>query len=109
LHWAFDAHSTIDYRQHPHNDTGAKLSLGGASRRLRRIANGWYRGQISAIHALAAAANPSDPVIGRWGALVRTRPGLKRRLDIARFCIRGGRRKMSDNVVLIGSALMGWI
>jgi rhamnosyltransferase len=109
LQWAFDPESTIQYRQHLSNDTGAKLSVGGMFSRLRRLANGWYGSQIAHIQRFAAAANPSDPIIHDWGRALSTHRSLERRFRVAHFCVRGGRRKVSDNAVLICSALLGWI
>jgi rhamnosyltransferase len=109
LQWTFDAESTVQYRQHLSNDTGAKLSVNGIVNRLRRLANGWYGGQVAHMQRLAAAANPTDRIIDEWGRALSTHPSLGRRFRVAYFCIRGGRRKMSDNAVLICSALLGWI
>lgn len=109
LHWAFDPESTIQYRQHTSNDTGAKWSVGGISNRLRRLANGWYGDQIARIQRLAAAANPSDPIIANWERVLSMQRGFERRFRVAHFCIQGGRRKISDNTILIGAALLGWV
>ena len=109
LAWAFDSESTIRYRQHHQNDTGAKLSLGGMLRRVTGLANGWYSRQLASVYRLAEAADPAHPVIAEWGSLLLGRASLKRRLQIARFCVKGGRRKPSDKMVLIAAALIGWI
>lgn len=109
LAWTFDPEPTVSYRQHPRNDTGARLSAGGVAARIARIRNGWYRAQLELIAELAAAANPADPAIRAWRSLLATSPGLRRRIDVARFCHRGGRRKRSDRAILILSAMMGWI
>jgi rhamnosyltransferase len=109
LRWAFDADSAIDYRQHDRNDTGARLSLDGVIRRLNRVASGWYGKQIVGVYRLVAEVNPTDPLITEWGQALPSHRSLSRRFRIARFCIRGGRRKVNDNLMLIGAALLGWI
>lgn len=107
--WSFDAEPSMTYRQHESNDTGARSSVRGASKRLRLIRQGWYRSQLAAIAQLCAAAAPSNPTVAVWQAILRLPDGLGRRLRAAQFCLRAGRRRLSDRMLLVTSCLLGWI
>jgi rhamnosyltransferase len=107
--WFFDHEPCLRYRQHDENDTGARASLGGIVRRLSRIKNGWYSEQLRVIADICFAAAPADPVIAEWHELLARPRGLARSLGIAGFCLRGGRRRVSDKVILLSAAVVGWI
>jgi rhamnosyltransferase len=109
MKWFFDPQPTMLYRQHRRNDTGARNSLAAILRRIARIRNGWYRGQLIGISCLVARADPFDALIAEWCSLLAQRPGIQRRLKLARFCLRGGRRRITDRIVLIAAVLIGWI
>jgi rhamnosyltransferase len=109
LRWFFDPHSTLQYRQHGSNDTGARSSVAGAKKRIGLIASRWYLAQVTAITRLCREANPDDPVTSSWDALRARAPGYMRRLAITWFCCKGGRRRTSDKTVLVIAALLGWI
>jgi len=109
LPWTFDATPTVRYRQHSENDTGARASFCGIMRRLKLMKDGWYARQLRAIVNVCVAAAPSDALVSRWDSLLASRPGLRRRVRIARFCLSGGRRRASDRAVLILAAVAGWI
>lgn len=107
--WIFDSRPSVSYRQHDENDTGARASVAGARKRLALIRSGWYRKQLEAIAAVCAAAAPASSLIARWRSLLTGRRDWRRRLRIASFCLHGGRRKKLDTVVLVCSAIAGWI
>jgi rhamnosyltransferase len=109
LVWTFVPDTTLRYRQHTANDTGARSSIGGAAMRFRRIRNGWYREQLMGIARVCRAAAPSDPMIATWDGVLHSKPSWRRRIKIVRTCLTGGRRRFSDNIVLIVSALLGAI
>jgi rhamnosyltransferase len=109
LRWCFDPKPTLQYRQHGGNDTGARLSFAGVKKRMALIADSWYREQVLAISRLCREANPGHPVTSGWDELQARRPGYRRRLAVAWFCCQGGRRRLSDNTVLVVAALLGWI
>lgn len=109
LSWAFDPHPSMRYRQHDENDTGARTSLAGVLKRLVKIRNGWYQAQLLAIAKLCLEARPESEIVSRWLNLLSSPQTLRRRLNIALFCARGGRRRKSDNAMLVASALAGWI
>ena len=109
LRWALDPCPTVRYRQHPQNDTGARYSAAGIGMRIQRILNGWYRNQIRAVTRLCLAAAPHDPFMLEWMKLQSSPPSLVRSLKIASFCMRNGRRKALDNIVLVSAAFAGLI
>jgi rhamnosyltransferase len=109
LVWTFIPDATLRYRQHTANDTGARSSIGGAAMRFRRIRSGWYREQLMGIARVCRAAVPADPMIASWDEVLHSNPSWRRRIKIARTCLAGGRRRFSDNIVLIVSALLGAI
>jgi rhamnosyltransferase len=109
LRWHFDPQSFVTYRQHAANDTGARSTYAGLSKRLGLIRRGWYREQLFAIANLCAKAAPCNPVVVEWWRLLGLRNGASRRLQIARFCLRGSRRRRGDSALLLIAALAGWI
>jgi rhamnosyltransferase len=107
--WAFDARATLDYRQHAGNEIGARGSLGAVQRRLKQIRNGWYGRQILQAAHLYRMGHPDDPAVERATRLLTRRDGLMRRLGLAAFVVRHGRRRRLDRAVLVLAALAGWI
>lgn len=108
LRWTFDPAPTMTYRQHTANSLGAR-SFRGFQKRLQLIRSGWYREQLLAIADISAAADADHAITSRWRKLLRERQSFARRMRVARFCLRGGRRRASDNLVLALSAVLGWI
>lgn len=109
VRWIFDQEPMMNYRQHSRNDTGARVSSRGIIMRLRLIKGGWYTGQLRVIAQLCSAAEPSDATIAEWNAILGLPRGLMRRYRIASFCLMGGRRRRSDNLILLFAAVAGWI
>jgi rhamnosyltransferase len=109
LKWTFNPRSTMIYRQHSGNDTGARSSLQGVAMRIRRIRQGWYIQQLLQISELCRAGSENDRMISRWYTILRSPKGWQRRLTLVQLLIRGGRRRVSDNVILTFAALAGWI
>ena len=109
LGWCFDVKPSMRYRQHAGNDTGARGSLEGIVKRLALIRQGWYRTQVRAITRLCAAAAPANAMVADWHDQLLSADCWRRRLQIARFCLRGGRRRRRDNVIAVCAALCGWI
>lgn len=107
--WIFDTAPTVTYRQHEANDTGARRSASGVSRRIGLIRRGWYKSQLSAIAAICAAAAPAEATVADWRSLFGREDGWSRRLRIARFCMGRSRRKVTDRVVVVAAGLLGWI
>jgi rhamnosyltransferase len=107
--WTFDPLPSVMYRQHGHNDTGARSSPAGFLKRLRLIRSRWFAAQLRATAKLCAAADPSNSMISGWQSLLNSPATFARRLRIAAFCLRGGRRTPADNATLILAALAGWL
>jgi rhamnosyltransferase len=107
--WTFDPAPKMKYRQHGANDTGARASIGGIVRRFRLIKAGWYGRQIATIARICFAAAPADPVIAEWHGLLAAPVGLARWYRLARFCLRGGRRRLSDKTALLIAIVSGRI
>jgi rhamnosyltransferase len=109
LPWTFDPTPSVRYRQHDRNDTGARAGVAGLRKRLTLIRHGWFAGQLRAVAALCAAADPANATVASWRALLMASDTWSRRLEMARFCLRGGRRSSRDNAVLVTAALAGWL
>ncbi len=109
LPWSFDPRPSLKYRQHDRNDTGARGTAGGLKRRLLLIRRGWYGAQLRTIAELCSAAAGSNATIRAWRSMLFRPDGLRRRLQIAGFALRGGRRRMRDRAMLATAALAGWI
>jgi rhamnosyltransferase len=107
--WLFDSNSRLRYRQHKYNDTGARTSISGIRLRIHLIRGGWYARQLRAIADICFAVSPGDPVVSRWRKLLLHPPGLIRTCRLAAFCLRGGRRRLSDKIILIAAVVAGWI
>lgn len=107
--WIFDSQPLTSYRQHSLNDTGARSTWTGIRKRIRFIRHGWYRTQLAATLAVCAAASPHSPTVAAWQSKFLAKDSWARRLRIASFFFSHGRRRRSDNAVLILSALLGWI
>jgi rhamnosyltransferase len=109
VNWIFDQKPCLKYRQHGENDTGARTSLSGIRMRLGRIKNGWYSEQLRTIANICFTASPADPVIAEWHDLLAQPHSPVRAWRIAGFCLRGGRRRLSDRVIFLSAVVAGWI
>jgi rhamnosyltransferase len=109
LAWIFDQKPMMRYRQHGSNDTGARATIDGITRRLALIRSGWYLRQLLAIAQICLAAAPADFAIAEWYGLLTRPRGLVRKYRIARFCCKGGRRRLVDNAILVGAVIAGWL
>ncbi len=107
--WIFDRRSFIRYRQHETNDTGARASISGIIKRFKLLKRGWYRRQLLAICNLCRAANQHDPVVATWHELLALPRSASRKLRMIQFCLRAGRRRCSDNAILVGAISAGWV
>jgi rhamnosyltransferase len=107
--WKFDPQPMLQYRQHGGNDTGARSSFSGVRKRINRIRAGWYAEQLCAIARLSIAAAPGDPMVAEWNKLLQGEHGIEGRLRRVLFCLRGGRRRRTDQIILLLSAMAGWV
>ncbi len=109
LQWSFDPKPSMKYRQHGGNDTGARTTVTGLAKRLGLIKCGWYSAQLRGMANLCTVAAPSNTTIAAWHTTLSRSDSWPRRFAIARFCLRGGRRKRFDNMMVVAAALAGWI
>jgi rhamnosyltransferase len=109
LRWCFDPEPSMRYRQHDRNDTGTRGTLSGTTKRLSLIRRGWYRAQLRIIAGVCQAAAPANATILTWQNHFSAPQGWRRRLQIIRFCLDGGRRRAHDNLIAVFAALCGWI
>ena len=109
MRWSFDPVPSVLYRQHDANDTGARYTVAGVTKRFSLIRQGWYRRQLSAIAQLCLAAAPASPAVRAWNSILLQSDSCRRRLRVAGFCLGGGRRKPLDNAIILFAALAGWI
>jgi len=111
--WYFDQIPWIQYRQHSSNEIGARGSWLALQHRLGLIRNGWYKRQIQAASRIYILANGQDPGALKLASSYFYQKGLKRpfpqRLSLALQVLRHSRRSLSDRLILVMSALAGWI
>ena len=106
--WYFDPQTSMAYRQHAKNDTGARGTWSAARKRLRLIREGWYTAQVAAIANLCIATAPNLCAAETLHAVLGAR-GVAGRLRQASFVLRNGRRRFRDNLVLVTAAALGWL
>ncbi len=109
MKWRFDAEPFVLYRQHGRNDTGARYSLTGITRRLQLFRDGRYAAQVAAVTALCLDSAPGSPLPRRWLELDSCSPQLARKLRKAAFCALHGRRKLMDRLATAMATLAGWL
>lgn len=108
--WFFDNESNLLYRQHGKNDTGAKASISGIIHRIKLIENGWYKNQIRlAIDIAEKVSLERNKQFLYFKNIFHQKNSLKRRIKLSLFFLRNSRRKISDKIVLILSALFDWL
>jgi rhamnosyltransferase len=107
--WIFDPEPFVEYRQHQHNDTGARMSWSGVKLRLSMFRSGRYARQVVTIAALCALSPLPNTLAQRWLRLAAQTPGFMRNLRKGLFCIRHGRRKPFDRIVTGAAAFNGWL
>ena len=107
--WTFDPVSTMQYRQHHQNDTGARASLNGVRSRVERVRYGWYRQQLTWMQTLCGIAAPSNVTIIKWGRIFHSKSALFRRFKVAFFCLLHSRRRSTDKLALAVFSILGWI
>ena len=106
--WYFDQRSWMRYRQHLGNEIGSRGSLAAVRRRFELIKNGWYRKQVAQALEICERVGWTDSAY-ELTRFFSNEPGLKRRIRMAAFVLRHGRRRASDRAVLFVSALAGWL
>ncbi len=101
--WVIDPVSSLMYRQHANNVIGANSGIKAIVNRLRKINDGWYRGEVSKICEVVVGINP-DPKLIKLSALLKARTFLSQLKLLP--CVFQARRKPLDRVVLALSILL---
>ena len=109
LTWQLDPTPSMTYRQHASNDTGARTSIRGILNRFASIRNGWYFTQLSLIASICHKAAPNNYTVTRLHQLLNAPRTISRTFSLIRFCLNGGRRRRTDNLILIFACTFGWI
>jgi len=107
--WFFDPVPNMAYRQHRANELGARSGLSSVIRRLDKIRDGWFKGQVEAALAFSKVAGSSNEQVDVFSRIFTARPSALRRLKLATFVLRQGRRKLSDRCILVIASLAGWL
>ncbi len=95
--WVIDDVPSLMYRQHANNVIGANSGIKAIVNRLRKINDGWYRGEVSKICEVAVGINPDSKLI-KLSGLFKARTFLSQ-LQLLSYVFQG-RRKFVDRVVL---------
>jgi rhamnosyltransferase len=106
--WFFDARPGMHYRQHAGNDTGARGSFAALVKRLALIRSGWYGAQTRSIARLCQTVGGSGASALATRYVQLASAAMRgRRLSLAAFAWRCGRRRLGDRIVLVVAALLG--
>jgi rhamnosyltransferase len=95
--WVIDDVPSLMYRQHANNVIGANSGIKAIVNRLRKINDGWYRGEVSKICDVAVGINP-DPKLIKLSGLLEARTFLSQ-LKLLQHVFQG-RSKFVDRVEL---------
>lgn len=110
--WCFDARPSMMYRQHGHNELGARDGLSAIRHRLAMIRNGWYARQIQAasrIYILAGGSDKACLVLAKQFSDHIQKASMTRRLSLCIAVLLHGRRRFVDRGILAVAALAAWI
>jgi len=108
LRWYFDPQAWLRYRQHDGNEIGSRGGVKSITKRLELIKGGWFKRQIIASLVVFRLANNTNALVNRFDVLFHCRPTALRRLRLAIFFMRNGRRRLADRAVMVFSAIAGW-
>ena len=100
--WFIDSYPSLMYRQHANNVIGANSGIKAIINRLRKINDGWYRGEVSKICDVTVRIS-HDPKYIRLSGLLRA-PKLLSQLQLIPYVF-DGRRNLRDRFLLISSIL----
>lgn len=109
LPWYFDAQVGMRYRQHAGNEIGSRGGCSAIQKRLQLIRSGWYRCQVDAAAAIYQLAGGRDTQALHLIALLTQRQATCRRFRLLYLLMCGGRRRLTDRLVLGVSVMCGWL
>ena len=102
--WLIDSTSSLSYRQHEANEVGANVGLGAKWSRIKRLNQGWYRGEVKKIVQVCIGINSSDDLINLYNLLKVN--NLVSNLKILRY-VAHGRRSFVDRCLLALAIITG--
>lgn len=107
--WYFSRLPSMKYRQHSNNETGARIGVSAIKLRFIKIYNGWYANQIGLAIRLANLINPADQYLQKFTKYFSLPPSIYRKFNLIFLLFCFGRRRISDRIVLVCSAILGLI
>jgi len=107
--WYFDPIPWVRYRQHGTNEIGARGGWQSIEGRIRKIQSGWYKGQITAAIQVLRCTGASHPSAERFAKIFLEDDSVGRRIRLLGLAFVSSRRRIVDRIVVVGSALFGWI
>ncbi|SFY35782.1 rhamnosyltransferase [Janthinobacterium lividum] len=109
LPWYFDAQVGMRYRQHAGNEIGSRGGYFAVQKRVQLIRSGWYRRQVDAAATIYRLAAGNDTKALRLITLLSHQQAIGRSFRLSYLLFRGGRRRLIDRLVLVVSAMCGWL
>lgn len=109
LPWYFDGEPWMRYRQHQSNEIGSRGGLMAVVRRLKLIRNGWFKEQVISSLAVEHQVAERESNLEEFRSLFEKPDSVARRVRMAIYTLRNGRRRLSDRLVMAISSVLGWI
>lgn len=97
MRWHIDVRPTLKYRQHGQNAIGVNLGRYAWQKRLRRIVDGWYRGEVSKLARITKSLSQDGYLNNACDIILD--PRSMHRLTFLRF-INQSRRALSERMLL---------
>lgn len=95
--WVIDAAPSLMYRQHANNVIGANSGIKAIFNRLRKINDGWYRGEVSKICDVVVGINHDQKLV-KLSKLLKSNSFISR-VSLLSY-LPQARRKLLDRIVL---------
>jgi len=102
--WSFLKEPLTLYRQHNNNNFGSKYSFNGIKERFKKIKSGWYKKQIILAYNLSSMINDSIKSTS-LSLIIQPKVSFLHRLILSKFIFCYGRRKSTENIVIIFSLI----
>lgn len=107
--WYFDQTPHMQYRQHGGNEIGSRGSVSAIRKRVNLINSGWYKEQVSAAILIYRLANKADKQVNYLDHQLQQPDSIRRRISVAYFVLKNGRRKTTERLFMSASAAAGKI
>lgn len=102
--WLIDPMPSLQYRQHSHNVLGANSGTKAKLARIKKMADGWYRGEILKVVNVCCTISDDQRLNQLGDSLIHK--GLKSRFGLLSF-VSEARRSLLDRAFLAFSILIG--